>query len=464
MPKTGNQLLPQSHLRDPGTLVTGKTVFYVGLAIAIAGISLATLKVDPVFLIGGIIGLLGLLLVFKYPFFGFFLYAVLYFLRPGERYVALAPLRLELVFGLMLLAAIAISDALRGSRLRFPTDRISVSFFVFIGALGLCTVFSEWKSESANVVFAFVKLFIFYYYLSVLVNTEKRFLYAYWLIVALTTIIGIEAAYNYFTGHFRFNQGVMRTGGATSYGEHANSLAMYMATTIPMLVYLITRYRSMLVRAIGFSMIGICFLTLLITASRSGVLCILAIAFCYAWFSRHRVAYIAGLVLLSVVTWVALPEQYKARYGSIASSQIDESSQGRIDAWKAGLEMFAEKPFVGVGPGVFAAAYLDRHGVWLYSHSLYIEALAETGVVGTGSFVALLVLMILQLRRMSRFRSVPDDRHEELQVFARAGYAIIAGLLVAGVFGHILQRDTWYLLAGLIVARFNLAAAETSGA
>ncbi|PWB76158.1 hypothetical protein C3F09_01000 [candidate division GN15 bacterium] len=460
----GNQLIPQSHLREPETLVTGKTVFYVGLATAIIGLSAATLKVDPAILIGSIIGLLGLLLVFKYPFFGFFLYALLYFLRPGERYPALAPLRLELVFGLLLLAAIAVSDALRGSRLRFPTDRLSISFFVFIGALGVCTLFSEWKSQSAEVVFTFVKLFIFYYYLTVLVNTEKRFLYAYWFIVVLTTVIGIEAAYNYFSGHFRINQGVMRTGGATSYGEHANSLAMYMATTIPMLIYLMARYRKALVRAICMGLIGICFVTLLITASRSGVLCILAIAFCYAWFSRHRAAYIAALVLLSVATWVVLPEQYKQRYGSITSGQIDESSQGRIDAWKAGLGMFTDRPFVGVGPGVFAAAYLDRHGLWLYSHSLYIEALAETGVIGTTAFFTFLVIMILDLRKLSRIRGVPEARSEELKVFARAGYAIIAGLLVAGVFGHILQRDTWYLMAGLVVAKYNLAAAESAEA
>lgn len=459
-----NQYQSPPQLREPATLVSGKMIFYIGLAAAIVGLSLATLRVDPVLLIGGILGILGLLLVFKYPFFGFFIYAMLYFLRPGERFESLAPLRLELVFGLMLLAAIAISDALRGARLRFPTDRVSLAFFAFIGALTFCTVFSEWKSESANVVFTFVKLFIFYYYLAVLVNTEKRFLYAYWFIVALTTIIGIEAAVNYFTGHFRFNQGVMRTGGATSYGEHANSLAMYMATTIPMLVYLMARHRRALTRMIIFSMIGICFLTLLITASRSGVLCILAIAFCYAWFSPHRIAYIAALVVFSVATWVALPQQYKERYGSIASSQIDESSQGRLDAWKAGLEMFEQKPIVGVGPGAFAAAYLDRHGTWLYSHSLYIEALAETGVVGTTSFATLLVLMMLQLRRLGKKEKLPEERREELQVFARAGYAIVAGLLVAGVFGHILQRDTWFLLAGLIVARYNLLEAETAEA
>jgi len=72
------------------------------------------------------------------------------------------------------------------------------------------------------------------------------------------------------------------------------------------------------------------------------------------------------------------------------------------------------------------------------------------------------VLMMLQLRRLGKKEKLPQERREELQVFARAGYAMVAGLLVAGVFGHILQRDTWFLLAGLIVARYNLIEAETA--
>ena len=72
MARTENKVILQPHLHDTGTLVTGKTMFYAGLGVAIVGISLATLRVDPAMLIGGIIGVLGLLMVFKYPFFGFF--------------------------------------------------------------------------------------------------------------------------------------------------------------------------------------------------------------------------------------------------------------------------------------------------------------------------------------------------------------------------------------------------------
>ena len=41
----------------------------------------------------------------------------------------------ELTFGLLLLVMIVIGDALRGSRLRFPKDRISISLIAFMAAL-----------------------------------------------------------------------------------------------------------------------------------------------------------------------------------------------------------------------------------------------------------------------------------------------------------------------------------------
>jgi len=459
MVRLGNLPQLQPGTGDSSRIVTGKTVFYVGLAIAIVGLSLATLRVDPLILAGGIIGIVALFAVLKYPFFGFFVYMALYFIRPGERYPSLAPLRLELLFGLLLLATIVLSDALRGTRVRFPTDRISMVVFGLIGVFCIGTVFSEWKAQSAELVGHFVKLFIFYYYILALTNTERRFAYAYWFIVAFTCLVGIEAFYNYFTGNFRFNQGVMRTGGATSYGDHANSMAMYMATTIPMLVYLIARYKNVLIRWLCLLLIIICFITLIITASRSGLLCIIAVALTYIGFSKHRVAYFVCLVLVSVCTWALMPEQYKMRYSSITSSQLDDSSQGRVEAWKVGLDMFLEKPILGVGPGVFPAAYWNRRGVWLQSHSLYIQVMAETGAVGILAFATLLIVIFKRLNTM--FRSDPTKRSsDDLKVFARANYAILIGLLVAGVFGHIMLRDTWYLTAALIVAKTNLLPQE----
>ncbi len=230
---------------------------------------------------------------------------------------------------------------------------------------------------------------------------------------------------------------------------------MYMATNIPMLLYLFARHKAITARTVVVVLIGFCFVSLMITGSRSGVLCVTAIAFAYAWFSRHRLALMAAVIFLAIATWVALPEQYKVRYGSMTGEEIDASSQGRLDAWMAGLEMFVEKPLLGVGPGVFAAAYLERKGIWLYSHSLYIEAISTTGLLGAFAWGFFMYIILKILADMNRRRGSPAGKRNKIQVFVRASYAILAGLFLAGVFGHILFRDTWYILAGLITAGSN---------
>jgi len=445
----------RARFTGPRSIISRTAVFYTLYILGAILLGLAAVFTDPLYVIGAISGILVVGLIFRYPFFGFVLYMIIYILRPGERIPALAPFRTEFVTAILLLLIVAIASAIKGRGVRFPLDNISKAFLLFFLALGFSFVFSEWKMGSYDEIFKFVKIFILYYFIVVFVDTEKRFQVAFWAITLLTCIVGIEAAYNYFTGNYRINQGIMRIGGSTSYGEHSNSMAMYMATTIPFLIYLFIRYRKIALRVLLISLMAVCFVTLIITGSRSGILTFLGILMTYAWFSKKRVAYFAAIIIFSIATWFAMPDQYKMRYGSIVSSDVDGSSQGRLDAWKAGAQMFFEKPLFGVGVGVFPAAYMMRGGIYLSSHSLYVETLATTGIAGAflwGLFMYRLIKLLAEMRR--RWKS-PPDLAENILVYRRANYAIIAGLFIGGVFGHILLRDTWYIVAGLVVARHN---------
>ncbi len=442
-------------LLNPRAIITTRFVLYSVYAFIAAGLGLLSVLFSPFYVIGGVAGILVFGLVLRYPYFGFILYMLIYILRPGERFPELAPLRLELLTGLLLLVIVAIASAINGKGVRFPLDNVSKAFLLFFIALGFSFVFSEWKMGSYEEIMKFVKIFILYYFIVVFVDTEKRFQIAIWLITILTSVIGIEAAFNYFTGNYRLNQGVMRTGGATSYGEHANSMAMYMATTIPFLIYLYMKYKHLFSRILMIVAAVICLVTLIITGSRSGVLTMIGVFLAYAWFSKKRVAYIIVIILFATASWFALPGQYKERYGSIVSSNVDGSSQGRLDAWKAGLQMFIEKPVFGVGIGVFAPAYHDRGGVYLNSHSLYIETISTTGAAGT-FFWGLLIFRMIKLLKGTKNRMTNNrEMTIDLGVYRKACYAILVGLFIGGVFGHILLRDTWYIVAGLVIARMN---------
>ncbi len=436
--------------------VSSTVLGYIGYVILVVMAGLAAMVVDSIFVIGGVLAITGLIVVMRFPFLGFLIYTVIYFLRPGERFEALAPLRIEFSFGILLLLTIIIGDALRGSRFRFPRDDISISLLAFIAVLWIDVIFSVWGQQSLDAMISFIKTFVLYYFVLVMIDTKKRFSIVYWLVVLLTAAVGLEASIDYFTGDFSFSQGIMRAYGATSFGEHPNSLALYMATTVPMVIYLMSRYRGAFAKFAGVAIIGVCFLALILTGSRSGLLCLTGTGLVFAWFSHRRLIYFAVMVIVGIGTWFALPDQYKARYATITSDEVDESSQGRLDAWMAGVGMFIDHPFTGVGPKAFAAAYLERDGVWLYSHSLYIELLASLGLLGVVTWSVFLYCLIRRLRTMAPSRGSPSPADDDNVIFARSNYAILAGLLIAGVFGHILFRDTWYVMAAIVAAKYRV--------
>jgi O-antigen ligase len=64
----------------------------------------------------------------------------------------------------------------------------------------------------------------------------------------------------------------------------------------------------------------------------------------------------------------------------------------RLAHWQAGLRMFADYPWLGVGIGNYAVAY-ERYALpyWYdalgHAHNIYVNFLAETGILGAGAFV-----------------------------------------------------------------------------
>jgi len=74
----------------------------------------------------------------------------------------------------------------------------------------------------------------------------------------------------------------------------------------------------------------------------------------------------------------------------------------RYDYWKVALHGFGDKPLEGVGAHGFQALWLERRDIGESAqdaHSLYIETLAELGVIGFAFLLAFLVGAFLCLRR-----------------------------------------------------------------
>jgi O-antigen ligase len=197
-------------------------------------------------------------------------------------------------------------------------------------------------------------------------------------------------------------------------------------------------WRLVLILAMGVLGIG-----LLATGSRGGVV---AAAFAVAaslFLARGRRVQIGGLLAIAALViggWIltSSPE-------TINRLQDFETGNGRVDLWSVALRMTGDNPIVGVGvnnfesesinyilqPGRLQDAELivdSPHVV----HNLYLQQLAETGVVGLALLLAVFAAaMVATGSAARRFREIGDRAMEGL---ASAVLVAQIGILSASVF------------------------------
>jgi O-antigen ligase len=95
---------------------------------------------------------------------------------------------------------------------------------------------------------------------------------------------------------------------------------------------------------------------------------------------------------------------------SLNQRLLSLSGSGRVDAWRVALHDFAEHPLIGSGAGTYAA-YWDLHRPSTSdlrdAHSLYLETMAELGIVGFVLLVAALAVPLVVAFRVRRHPLLP---------------------------------------------------------
>ena len=168
------------------------------------------------------------------------------------------------------------------------------------------------------------------------------------------------------------------------------------------------------------------------------------------------IAVAAGLPHEVSHRWEAFKGQKGESTGgpSSPSSILDSSGSGRYQFWESAVEASETATFKGIGPGTFEfwwARHASYNGFVRNAHSLYLENLAELGIVGfllIGGFV----LAVLGIGAARSLRAPPEQRLLLAAATAGAtGFAMAAAL------------DWVWQLAALSVAFMLLAAVAVSG-
>lgn len=148
-------------------------------------------------------------------------------------------------------------------------------------------------------------------------------------------------------------------------------------------------------------------------------------------------ALVALIILVAAVLTQGAPvkdtDQGIAARAASAVSAGDYSIQGRLRFWKAGLAIFVDHPLVGTGPGTFGIVHpAYQRDVRYYArdpHSLYVQVLAEMGLLGAGGLAFLLIVVAVTWWRT--LRSL--EGREEYWLIAGVGMSLAAFFIHSGV-------------------------------
>ena len=209
-------------------------------------------------------------------------------------------------------------------------------------------------------------------------------------------------------------------------------------------------------KALGIAGVPLLFSAVIATQSRGGLLGIIAVfgVFAYRRVKSKLLLGIGGSLAMLVLIAVAGISDRAS--GGATEEGIDESAMGRIYAWQAAFGMALDHPLTGVGLENF------YHNYYFYSphwdgknhavHSTWFGVMAETGFLGLGVFIWLIVTLLRSASASLRRIEASGVTEPGIQATAQAVQAGMVATLVSGTF--LTQGFTWplYILTALVVA------------
>lgn len=244
------------------------------------------------------------------------------------------------------------------------------------------------------------------------------------------------------------------TGRITSVLNYSNSLAGFLNLILPIALGLLLIRSASRDRWLAAVALACGAAALVLTASRGGFASFLVELLLAAIYLTRRASSRKWLLLAAIVVAALGLLMF---FGFIRSPwvQEDESAAMRLLFWGFASTLFLSSPMVGVGYGNFRALY-EIPGVvsGIFDvHNLYLQLLAETGLMGFTAFFVMIVHVIRKCLRALRLRG--DDLKTVVNFAALA--AVISVLLHGFVDFLFIVSPQFTLLFWLILALVMIA-------
>ncbi len=458
MSKTTETREVHFHVGPGKQLITPKGIGIFLFVVLCLSVGIVTLVAPPVIIGGVLLGVSVAILIALYPYFGLLTYYVFNVVSPEQLFPSIAVLRPTRIFLAALLVSVIFHKKLKHQVFLIWQSDISKLFIVFLISLALSIPLGFWPANSIEFMKNFLWTFAYFILLINILTSEQRLKGFIWLYILAGGYTALSSTIAYITGNLVVAQGIERAESLT--GTDPNTLAVTLVLHLPFMILAVPWIKNKFLRVLPIIFAAASILTIAITGSRSGVIGLVVTGFMIWLVSKKKVLVAMLAILVLVGGWFSLDDQYKERYSSIFSSHYDPSTEGRFDAWIAGLQMFTHNPITGIGvdnfPYAYGAGVYSTHSNYLRPHNMYVQIIAELGILGLLAFGSFIYYVLRQNFRLRKRLKAEGIRGSPLLWISYAVTISCGALFVSAIFGHSLFRGHWYFCAALTVVLLDL--------
>ncbi|MBE9181847.1 putative bicarbonate transporter, IctB family [Oculatella sp. LEGE 06141] len=266
-----------------------------------------------------------------------------------------------------------------------------------------------------------------------------------------------------------------------SYLGNPNLLASYLVPATVFSAAAVFVWKGWLPKALAVFLWVMNSACLILTFSRGGWIGFVVAQFALLmlfthWFSvylprfwrRWLLPIVLAVSAAIVVVAVASVSTLRDRVASIFAGRDDSSNNFRMNVWMAVVDMIRDRPIIGIGPGNDAfnriyPRYQQTGYTALSAYSVFLEIAVETGLIGLGCFLWLLLITFnqgwMQIQRLRQVRAVDG-------FWLMAAIATMSGMLLHGLVDTVWYRPQvstlWWLMVALVASYYQPLLAESS--
>ncbi len=176
-----------------------------------------------------------------------------------------------------------------------------------------------------------------------------------------------------------------------------NQYACLLLITFPFIVGLIIHFlnRSPPIMFIAIAVASVALLLLLIESNSVGSILAGTVSLASLFIIRRGIshtiaAFFCAFIIAIIISLIA---------STFRTEDAVAFSSGRVIAWHETLKLFFNNPLFGIGLGNFPGQEIivnsKYHNIWYASHNIYLQSLAELGIIGLGMYIVSFVLIVM---------------------------------------------------------------------